>query len=317
MALNAPRLRAAKAPIKGAVIGGLMPGRVGLTLMAFRVLALFGLTWPAQQAMTSGIAGRCGAVPCVGVGVEGSTTSGVQDVLTHLPPAGLGLLVLGLLLFFIFDQLLVATGLFLTHPGRPDGPTRVWRSLWTVGLSHFMPFVRLTLLAAVLGGAAAFGIGAIFDRLDDQAAVAGATGESRLLMRALQALCVSGALALVGAFTFWGRVLTVADARRRVRRTAWHVLRVWARRPLRGALVAWLLGLLPPMALGFVLSQRPPWRADALDGWIWLGAVVVACWMWLWRIQAGARVYADPRLAQVQMGSDAPWLIPEGAFRRR
>ena len=102
---------------------------------------------------------------------------------------------------------------------------------------------------------------------------------------------------LIGALAFWCRLVTVADGRRRVRRTLVVVLGVWRRHPLRGPLLflgtQLVVGLGTAAPLG-LWRQHPPATVLGAVIWfaIWLCGIGLSSVVWHWLLRAGLLLYA-------------------------
>lgn|GEM_PF-2213239 len=221
------------------------------------------------------------------------------------------------------DQFLTGGGLALLAAERQvEGRLRVLRTVRREGAASFWPFLRLILLALVLSGTGIVAIRSLFKALDRAGAHGGWTGATRLLtLPVLSMSLVMLWLATVGAWFFWCRVLTVADGRRRVRRTGPLALRIFWRHPLRswGFFVATTLG--STLASGVVVGawlQAEPKGGGKLLPWIvvWLLMLSVQAFVWHWLLRAGGLLYASGSLADLRLRTDAPLGLRSWMLRR-
>lgn len=219
----------------------------------------------------------------------------------------------GVLLGFGAHLLLTAGALDLLAR-RPDGRARVLRTVVGAGAAHLWAFLRLALLGLVLLALGAKGLAELFEKLGEVGERAGWTAETLIVRLGLARAGLTVAWAtLVGLFVLWGRVIVVAESRRLVRRLPAVVLRLWWRRPVRAVGVHGVLAVTLLLVQGAILaawrqSPAPPW------GWIalWLLGLLVAAFVWHWRLRASLLIWASPDLDDLRAVPDAPW----GIFRR-
>ncbi len=222
---------------------------------------------------------------------------------------GLGL---SLVLVVVAEQVLVGGAMAWLDPARGRQHARsVVGVIATAGLARLLVFARVVLMAGALLGLGVLLLRAAFAALEIHGDPAGWSGRSLMLTLPLAegtTLVLWGSL--VGAFAFWCRLVTVADGRQRLRRTALVVLAVWRRHPLRTA--GFYLGVtlaLAGLSAGvlFLWRQHPP-RGAGILFWsgLWLGALVLRSFVWHWLIRAGRLLYAADHLAALRETADAP-----------
>ena len=130
-----------------------------------------------------------------------------------------GVLLFGVVLAWLFNQLLTAAAVEILDPGRESGKVRLWRTMVDSGWCHLRVYLRISLFALVflaLGGRVLSGV---FDRLNDWGVVAGWTGKTLVYTLPIVHLLLLLAWAgVVGACAWWSRVIIVRGGRRYVRR---------------------------------------------------------------------------------------------------
>ena len=172
-----------------------------------------------------------------------------------MPPAMMGALAVGVLLAWLANQMLTAGAIEILDPNRPAGELRIWRKVIDTGSQFLLPFLRISLLALILGGAGTVLIGKIFRMIKDHGEVARWTGETMIFTLGItRFLLVLAWVALVGALSWWCKVILVADERRFVRRMAAVLPRAAWRRPMQGVLIHWFLGIASVLLAGLVLA---------------------------------------------------------------
>ncbi len=184
----------------------------------------------------------------------------------------------------------------------PDRPARGWRSMvshaWSEGWEHLPAFLRILVLEVITLGLGMWLIGKAFDRLDITGQKGLWTAYTReVLLPLIKLLCSGAFMATVGAWGLHTRLLTVADERRRVRRTALLTLRLWRRRPWAGPGLFVVTTLAGVLLSGWVLvtwRQAPPGSQAA--AWMrmvtWWGVLLLLSWLWHFLLRAG-RILAD------------------------
>src|SRR5262249_9073457 len=155
----------------------------------------------------------------------------------------------------------------------------------------------------------AIGLGvirAIFKRLDIVAYQSGWTGETSVMkMPMLATFLMFAWIASVGAWTFWCRLMTAVDGRRRVRRTGLLVFRVFWRHPLRSWGIFTGVTLATPLGSAAILiawRQAEPRTGSGVVAWLllWLAGLIVQSFVWVWLLRAARLLYASEGLADVR-----------------
>lgn len=298
--------------LTGSLLGGLRlrPGSVELITQRFFVLVACFL--PAYLAGLVGLADRYGTRPALAGHPGPLPVFLVADLLSELPKSFTVLAAAGVAALMLFEQVLSAGALARLDPERSTASLRDrWRGAWREGVPHFWRFVRIKLLAVVLFALGAWLIGKLFSPLFEHGERAGYTGLTLVvLLPGARLLATTLWLAVVGALAFWCRLLTVADDRRRVRRTVLHVLQVFRRRPWQALgffVVATMGANLGGTALLVLLA--PPHRGlgAVARAVVWLALLLAHSYVWHWLIHAGRLLYARPEMADVHGAPDAPW----------
>lgn len=307
------------------ITGGLRLARGSIRLILFRVLVVVVSSLPALFAGLAGMASGAARRPYY-TEVDGRLPlMHLARVLRELPSAFVPCVVIGVVVAVLADQLLTGGALVLVDPDRPaEEKVSVWGAVFRDGLTHLWAFLRVVGLGLLVSGVGVALIRMPFKRLDDRGYLSGWTGETMMLRLPLLATVIIVVwLATVGAWVFWSRLITVADGRRRVRRTGLLALRVLVRFPLRswGIFVGLTLG--STLVSGAVLAawrQAEPGSVGGAVGWmfLWLLTVLVQAFIWLWLLRAGRLLYVSERLADLREKPDEPFRIfSRVAFWRR
>lgn len=228
--------------------------------------------------------------------------------------AAMPVLLFGVVLAWLFNQLLTAAAVEILDPGRESGKVRLWRTMVDSGWCYLRVYLRISLFALVflaLGGRILSGV---FDRLNDWGVVAGWTGKTLVYTLPIVHLLLLLAWAgVVGACAWWSRVIIVRGGRRYVRRLLTVVPRVAWRNPVQGFLLHWLLGAASVLLGAAVLVA---WRQapGVATGWFagWLVLLLVQAAVWHWRLRMLSLIWSLPTLDDLREKPDAPW----GVFRR-
>jgi hypothetical protein len=307
------------------ITGGLRLARGSIRLILFRAAVVVLSSLPALIAGVAGVASGAARRPYY-TEVEGRLPlMHLARVFQELPSAFVPCAVIGVVLAVFADQLLTGGALVLVDPDRPaEEKVSVSGAVFRDGLTHLWAFLRVVVLGLFVSGIGIALIRVPFKRLGDRGYLAGWTGETTVLqLPLLSAVLIVVWLATVGAWVFWSRLITVADGRRRVRRTGLLALRVLVRFPLRswGIFVALTLG--STLASGAVLvawRQAEPGSVGGAIRWmlLWLLTVLVQAFIWLWLLRAGRLLYVSERLADLRGKPDEPFRIfSRLAFWRR
>jgi hypothetical protein len=229
----------------------------------------------------------------------------------ELPGSFLPAAAIGVVLAIVADQLLTGGALAMFDPARPAGEkVKVGAAVLRDGLTHLWAFLRTIGLSLVLMGV---GIGLLsfgLKKLEVMAYRSAWSGQMAVLrLPLLFTLLVLVWLASVGAWTFWCRLLTVADGRVRVRRTGLLVFLIFVRHPLRSWGLFTGLTLLTTLGSGAALlawRRAEPRTAGGVLGWalLWLFTLFVQSLGWVWLVRAGRLLYASEGLADVRSRPD-------------
>jgi hypothetical protein len=289
--------------------------RGGRGLLLGRWLLFVALSVPGILHAKGAIAGSVALSPYY-TEVEGRLpVIHLQRFLGELPSSILPLLVGMAFLGLILNQIMSAGALvyFRGTEKEEDNPG-LWHLLFNEGLPYFWRFMRILCIALALFLLGVFALGKFFEYLALRGEVAGWSGAT--LMIDLPALKVSACtfwLWLVGGWAYATKVITVLDNRRRIRRTAFHSLRLCWRHPVR--LMAFyalltLLGTLTGAALLFAWRQGVP-RTTAPFVFFGVTALTLSFLrsaFWYWLHGAGARLYRDgKKSSDLRDRSDAPF----------
>jgi len=294
----------------------------GARLLVARV-SLIGLaSLPTALAVRGSLASGPGAAPWF-TDVEGRmpfvhTLRFFADLPSIAP-----MLVFAAALTVLGNQLLTAGALaiFLSRSSDPDR-AGVLRSARKHGLRHLGPFLRILALGVGTSALVVSLVGAAIDALAHVGERRGWTAATMILvLPGLRVLSVAGGLATVGAGMLAARALTVADGRRRVRRTAILALRLCWRARLRWVgpfVVATIATTVGSGAVVLAWFQSAPAGA-ALLGWLglWVLVIVVQATVWLWLVHGVAGIVDDPRVADLRSVPDTAFRFVSRWLRRR
>ena len=280
-------------------------------IVALRWLLVLAASAPAWLVAWSGVSDGPARAPYYTDVVGRLPVIHFTRLLRDLPeayvPAALASVVLGLL----GSLLLTAGTLAVLDPQRPPtGLRALGGDLWRGGTAHLAAFLRIGALEIVLIGLGLAALGAAFGKLDTAGDRAGWTGYTLVVaLPRLKVLASVAWLAIVGAWGWTVRGLTVADGRRRVRRTGLVALRLWGRHPARGPLlfVAVTLGVvLASGALVVAWRQDPPGGLGGVAARVgaWWAVLVLHAWVWLWLQRLLRSLLEAPTLAAVRQRPD-------------
>lgn len=304
-------------PHAHAIRDGLALRTGSVRLIVARLVALVAFISPGYIVLRNRIARICGHALC---GPDPGGPVDLMDVkliIVKAPESGFALLAAGAVAFIIFDQLLTAVAFRWLDPHRDtDSPRRLRTDIVREGAPHLLAYLRLLVMGLVIMWLWSASVGGVFEPINDRAAVAGATLESRVFSRLIHLALITLGVATIGAFTFWARALTALDERIRVRRTVLLTARLCWRRVLRGPGFSVGLTIAVQFATGAALAGTPPWRSDDAAWFVWPAILAVQMITWHWRIHAAARLGTDPGLADLRRLPDMPWGIV-ALIRRR
>ncbi|AKT36352.1 hypothetical protein [Chondromyces crocatus] len=322
----------AVSPVFRPVLDGLRPPPSALRLALLRLLVVVLTSLPALISALSGLDAGAARRPHYTETAGRLPIARLVQLLRDLPDGYVAALGASVVLAVLADQLLTGAAMSLLGP-RPPREPRVLAAVWRQGLTHLWPFLRSAALGVVLMGIGATVIGLLFRRLDVIGYREGWTGETRVLVLPLLSAALTALwLASVGALVFWCRLLTAADGRRRVRRTALLALRVLWRHPFRswGLFVSSTLvtTLLPAVVLA-AWRQAEPVRGAALSLLLsgWLAALCLQALVWVWLVRAGWLLYLHKGLLDLRHAPDDAWgvtawlrslvrkIVPSGSAR--
>lgn len=302
---------------RGPLLSALGPTRGQIRWLAARLAVVVFSSLPALVAGLAGVSGGLARRPYY-TEVDGRLPlAHLSRLLRDLPGAFVPAAIIGVVLALLADQLLTAGAIVFFDPARaPEERGKVSAAALSDGLRHLWPFLRIIGLSLVLWGVGIGLVRVLSRRLDIMAYSSGWTGATAALrLPALSALLLLVWVASVGAWAFWCRLLTVADGRRRVRRTGLLALRVFRSYPLRSWGVYVLSTIVVTLASGAVLvawRQAEPRTVAGALGWalVWLGSLFAQAFVWLWLLRAGRLLLAAEDLATVRSAPDDPFGLP-------
>jgi hypothetical protein len=301
--------------------------RGGLQLVAFRVLLVLGTSLPAAYVSSRAAlelarnpyytdsAAAVGRLPAIHL----------LRLFGDLPAGLAAAFMISALMLLLADQVLNAGALRWLMPSAEESRSgegvrqrlSVWRTILDSGLEPLWGFLRIQLAMFVLLLLGILAINAGATTLQRHGQHAGWSGQTLLLLLPVgKAVAIMLWAALVGAWGFWCRLLTVADSRKRVRRTGLICLGLWWRFPGRAPLLfvgATTATTLLSGALLLVWRQHgqlwPLWLA------LWVAALALSAAVWYWLLRSGCRLYQQTELDSLRDVPDDP-LRPIAALRR-
>jgi hypothetical protein len=298
------------------VLDGLRPIQGTIRLWALRFGLVVVMSLPALLTAVGGVSSGVARMPYF------TDVSGRLPILhlaqmgSELPGAFAGMMLLGIVLAVLGDQLLLGGGVALFDPARPQGGrVRVLGMVLREGLPTLWAFLRAVLLGILFSAAGVGAIRAVLKRIGTAGARAGWTGETTALTIPLIGFVLIALwLGTVGAWVFWCRLITAIDGRQRVRRTGILVWRVFARSPLRswGMFVGLtFLSILVSGAVLFAWRQAEPRSGGSILLWAtaWLATLAAQAFVWVWLLRSGRLLYASPRFSDLHARSDEPWYV--------
>lgn len=307
------------------LLDGLRPAPGSLRLIALRVAVVLLSSAPALIAGIAGVSGGAARRPYY-TDVEGRLPLiHLFRFFKELPDGFAPALAVAVVLAILGDQIVTGGALAIADPGRPAGErVKVLATVSREGLSHLWAFLRVVGLGLVI---VIVGIALIrlpFKKLGVTGYRSGWSGQTMAMTLPLLSMITTALwLATAGAWVFWCRLITAADGRRRVRRTAILALRVLWRYPLRSwgfFAVTTLATVTLSGALLVAWRQAEPGTGGGALGWFlgWLLTLLVQAAVWLWLVRAGRLLYADASLADLRSQPDDPFrLLSKLAFWRR
>lgn len=298
----------------GFMWGGFQP-RIGtVRIIATRWLAL-GLASLIPAILTrSAVSEKLGASPYV---KPDEMLSAIERFYAFKDGAMFaGAVVAAVVLFVLFDQLVTSSALRIVDPYTAPQPVRLWRALWRDGFEYLPAFLRIVLLAGIVGGLGVAGLGWVFEKVGFAVQRSYPTALVQYVwVGALQSLLVGLWLTGLGVWGLWCRVFLVADRRRVVRRAAWMALKMFWRTPV--ALVGPVVVIVIVQAAGAPLlawSWLP--GPGALRGILWfvyLGVQVV-CWYGV--LHGMRRLYDRRKYDDLRILPDAGFRLPSRLVAR-
>lgn len=281
--------------------------RGSLRLIALRALTLVGCCLPGMLLVENAASGVLGGDPRLADHTGPLPLHVVQELVGAMGGAPLAVLAMGVLAFFVCDQVLTAGALTLLDPFRRDAHPRVWRMLFDEAAVHFWPLARVALMTVVFFALFAGALSLVADAIDVRAEREGWTADARyIVVTQWRAAFMALVLAKLGALAFWCKVLTVADGRRRVRRTLTDAVKVLWRAPVR-ALLVFVVVTLAVQAMGGALLSSVVMHGGG-TGAIVAFVVLIVMHMGLWHVlmHYGRIFYGDARFDDIRGRGDEP-----------
>lgn len=302
--------------IVSAVVDGARGAAGSWRRIALRILLGIACFAPARFAADAAMQKRLAGFPEGGGSGPLLPFESVVDLLGEAGSAYGGMLLAGLIVFLLLDQILTAAATWAADPDRVDRRIGVWRSLWSEGAPHLFPLLRILAVVLVAQAVGLVVVNKLFLALDAHAQREGWTADTRFVSLVELRVLVHGALmATIGAWAFWARILTVADERAIVRRTLTDSLRIFWRAPLSWVGLFVVTTVAVQLFTGWLLVKLSPPVSPALAVVGALAVVVLSAKTWDFLVIAGRRVYRDGPFDDLRARGDQPWDVV-GTVRR-
>ncbi len=298
-------------PLTGPRTGG-RPGTLRVAVARFLFVALTSL--PAWIAGRAAISSGPSKNPYFLEGDGPLPWLSVVRLLGEVGPAWLAGLGVAVVAALFVDQLLLAGAVRVLSPRRgPWDRPRLAPSVFRDGLAHLWPLARTSVLALAASAAGILLLQLCARRLRLAGTRAGWWSYTLdVRIPAATALAILAWLGLVAAWSFWTRIVVVADRRRRARRAGAIALAVFRRRPGR-ALVVTAAGLLvavllPALVLAVWRAGEPISRTGvALFTFGSLLAMLGQAWIWTLLVRSAVTAYGSAGTEHLRQVPDAPF----------
>jgi hypothetical protein len=290
-----------------AFIDALAPRRGSLRLVVLRAFTLVGCCLPGTMLVESAARDLLGSDPRTASLTGPLPLHVVQEIAGAIVGAPLAVLAAGVLAFLACDQVLTAGALTLLDPNRRDAHPRVWRMLFDEAAVHFWPLVRVALVTLVFFAICMGALSLVTDALAVRAERHGWTADARYIVVTQWRVAITAiVLAKLGALAFWCKVMTVADGRRRVRRTVIDAVKVLWRAPVRAMAFFVVVTLAAQTATGALLTSviTHGGATGAIVGFSLL--IVVHMCLWHVLMHYGRIFYGDARFDDMRGRGDEP-----------
>ncbi len=291
-----------------AVAAGLSLGRGSLRLLVWRVLLLVVAGLPVAAVASGALEKSLAVQPYFADAAKPLPLVHLIRFCSEAPGSIWGALFAGVIIAWLGHQMLTAGALEVLRP-EPPKRVKVWRAIFAATAAHLWPLIRIVVVAAVVAGVGAGLLKWAGGKIGDHGRVADWTAQTvGLVLPSIRLLLTLVWFSVVGAFAHWCRVLTVADGRRRVRRTVLLVFRIWWRRPLQGPLF-YVGTCLLNVALGAVVLAAWRQASGGVAMWavLWAVTVLLQAFIWHWTLRAARLLYAQPALADIVAREDSAW----------
>ena len=295
------------------VVEALQPVPGSVRLIATRWLLSILAALPVMTAAKAALSDSVGKQPWFTEAPDPLPLPQFFGVMGEIGPA-VPVMLFGVVLAWLFHQILTAAAIEIFDPRREPGKVRLWRTMVDKGWSYLLVFLRVSLFAFIFLAIGARVLAFVFERLAERGAVEGWTGKTLVLtLPIVHALLLLAWAGIVGACAWWSRVILLRGGRRYVRRMLTLVPRVLWRSPIQGFLLHWVLGAASVVlgaAVLFAWRQAPGVATVWFVAWLLL--LVVQAAVWHWRLRMLSLIWSCSAFDDLRDKPDAPW----GVFRR-
>ena len=205
---------------------------------------------------------------------------------------GITVLMIGALLVWLLQLIWLAGATRVLDPQADAGRKKVFAN----GRPYLWRFLRIAFFALLVIIAVHLGVKAIFNALATRAELQGwSVVKSYIDLNLWRGAILFILLTVIGVFVFWMRVITVVTDERKLRRVPRKVFGVY-RRNFGAAFLLQFAAV--TVVLGLQAVALFAWRqAGGGTLWFmaWLTLLLVAAWVWQWRVALALRLSSDIR----------------------
>ena len=196
---------------------------------------------------------------------------------------GSALLIFGVIVIWVLQLVWLGGATLLFNSAESQAKQKLFRPGW----QFLGRYVRIAIFALIVVVAAHMGIKYLFGMLSARSELEDWAFQTSMIdLNVWRAMILFVALTLIGTFSFWVRIITVAEGRRDLRRLPMVVIRLFLRRPAAALLFQFA-------AIALVISLQAIalvcWRQSS-GGLLWplLWALTLFFTSWVWQVRIRA-----------------------------